>query len=103
MYDIARVQMDGGAKCNVTNNINLLKNVQWYNHWFGPKAWMKGAMSDKSSCHMLKVTCRYQLFKKENVLTFAIIISHSLHKLSYWTIICLILANSVMNIMGNQC
>ena len=28
MYDVPRAQMDGGAKCTVTNNINLLKNVR---------------------------------------------------------------------------
>ena len=26
MYDVPQAQMDGGAKCTVTNNINLLKN-----------------------------------------------------------------------------
>ena len=32
MYDVPQNQMDdGGAKCTVTNNINLLKNVQRYN------------------------------------------------------------------------
>ena len=34
MYDVPHAQMDGGAKCMVTNNINLLKNVLWYNQWF---------------------------------------------------------------------
>ena len=38
--------MDGGAKCMVTNNINLLKNVWWYNQWFCPKAPMRGATSN---------------------------------------------------------
>ena len=27
MYNILRAQMDGSAKCTVTNNINLLKNI----------------------------------------------------------------------------
>ena len=34
MYDVPCTQIDGGAKCMVTNNINLLKNVRWYNQWF---------------------------------------------------------------------
>ena len=29
MYDLPRAQMDGGAKCTVTNNLHLLKNVKW--------------------------------------------------------------------------
>ena len=37
--------MDGGAKCTVTNNINLLKNVHWYNQWFCSRARMKGETS----------------------------------------------------------
>ena len=31
MYDLPRAQMDGGAKCTVTNNLHLLKDVKWYN------------------------------------------------------------------------
>ena len=34
MYDLPWSQMDGGSKCTITNNINLLKNVRWYNQWF---------------------------------------------------------------------
>ena len=34
MYDLPRAQMDGGAKCTVTNNLHLFKNVKWYNQWF---------------------------------------------------------------------
>ena len=34
MYDVPQAQMNGGTKCTVTNNINLLKNIRWYNHWF---------------------------------------------------------------------
>lgn len=34
MYDVSHSQMDGSAKCTVTNNINLLKNMHWYNQWF---------------------------------------------------------------------
>ena len=30
----------------VTNNINILKNVQWHNWWFEPKVRMKGTTSD---------------------------------------------------------
>ena len=30
IYDLPREQMDDGAKCTITNNINLLKNVKWY-------------------------------------------------------------------------
>ena len=46
MYDHPWAQMDYGAKCTITNNINLLKNLQWYNQWFWPRARMKGALSD---------------------------------------------------------
>ena len=46
MYDVPCVQMDGSAKCTVTNNINLLKDVRWYNQFFQPKARMKVAISD---------------------------------------------------------
>ena len=38
--------MDGGAKCTVTNNLHLLKDVKWYNRWFRPKVRMKGTTSD---------------------------------------------------------
>ena len=43
MYDLPRAQMDGGAKCTITNNINLLKNVKWYSRWFLPWVKMRGA------------------------------------------------------------
>ena len=46
MYNLLRVQMDGDAKCTVTNNLHLLKDVKWYNHWFRPKVTMKDATSD---------------------------------------------------------
>lgn len=46
MYGFPLAQMDSGAKCTVTNNINLLNNVMWYNQWFQPKVQMKGATSD---------------------------------------------------------
>ena len=36
MYDVPQAQIDGSTKCTVTNNINLLKNVCWYNNWFQP-------------------------------------------------------------------
>lgn len=44
-YDLPRAQMDGGAKCTITNNINLLKNVKWYSRWFLPRVKMQGATS----------------------------------------------------------
>ena len=46
MYDVPRVQMDGGAKCTLINNINLLKNIWSYKQWFCPKARMRGATSN---------------------------------------------------------
>ena len=46
MYDVPKVQIIGGTKCTVKNNINLLKNVKWYNQWFCPKARMRGAASN---------------------------------------------------------
>ena len=59
MYDLPRAQMDGGAKCTVTNNLYLLKDVKWYNQWFRPKVTMKGATSDKSLYLKLKVTFKF--------------------------------------------
>ena len=46
IYDVTCAQIDSHAKCIVTNNISLLKNVSWYNQWFQPKARMKGATSN---------------------------------------------------------
>lgn len=37
--------MDGGEKCNITNNLHLLKDVKWYNRWFRPNITTKGATS----------------------------------------------------------
>ena len=31
-YDDPRAQMDGGAKCSVTNIVEILRNVTWFNH-----------------------------------------------------------------------
>ena len=45
MYDVPRAQMDGGAKCSVTNNLLLLKHVRFYNKFFPCKTKMKGATS----------------------------------------------------------
>lgn len=46
MYDVPQSQINSSEKCTVTNNNNLLKNVDWYNHWFQLKAQMKGATSN---------------------------------------------------------
>ena len=46
MYDVPRAQIDGGLKCTVTKNINLLKNILWYNCWFHPHVQIKGARSN---------------------------------------------------------
>ena len=46
MYDLPQAQMDGGAKCTVTNNLRLLKDVKWYNRWFRPTVTIKGATSN---------------------------------------------------------
>ena len=43
MYDGARAQMDGGAKCTVTNKLELLHDVRFYNRRFKPNKQMKGA------------------------------------------------------------
>ena len=48
LYDVPRAQMDGGAKCTVTNNLNLLCKVKWYNRWFRPRCQMKGATSEQT-------------------------------------------------------
>ena len=45
MYDLPRTQMDGGAKCTITDNINLFKNVKWYNRRFLSRVKMRGATS----------------------------------------------------------
>ena len=45
MYDVPRAQMDGGAKCSVTNNLLLLKIVRFYNKLFPCRTKMKGATS----------------------------------------------------------
>lgn len=46
MFDVPKAQMDGGSKGTVTNNINISKNIKWYNHWFHPCVQMKGATSN---------------------------------------------------------
>lgn len=46
MYDGIRAQMDGGAKCIVTNKIELLHDIRFYSKLFPPKVKMKGATSN---------------------------------------------------------
>ena len=46
MYDGIRAQMDGGAQRTVTNNVNLLTKVRWYDKKFRPRHTMKGATSE---------------------------------------------------------
>ena len=48
LYDVPRAQMDLGAKCSVTNNLNLLCKVKWYNRWFRPRCQMKGVTYRKT-------------------------------------------------------
>ena len=48
MYDGIRAQMDGGAKCTVTNKLELLHDRRFYNKFFPPKVRMKGATSEKT-------------------------------------------------------
>ena len=43
IYDGVRAQMDGGAKCTVTNKLELLHDIRFYNRLFKPKVKMKGA------------------------------------------------------------
>ena len=45
MYDGIRAQMDGGAKCTVTNKIEFLHDVRFYDKKFQPKVKMQGATS----------------------------------------------------------
>ena len=42
-----RAQMDGGAKCSVTNEIKLLKRVTWYSKKFPARVKFKGATSNE--------------------------------------------------------
>ena len=44
-YDDPRAQMDNGAKCSVTNIVDILRDVKWYNKKFKPPVHMKGATS----------------------------------------------------------
>ena len=46
MYDGVRAQMDGGANCTVTNKLELLHDVCFYDKSFKPKVTMKGATSE---------------------------------------------------------
>ena len=45
MYDGVCAQMDGGAQRSVTNNIDLLIDVRWYDRKFRPRHTIKGATS----------------------------------------------------------
>ena len=45
-YDDPRAQMDGGAKCSVTNILEILRNITWFDKKKNPKpVHMKGATS----------------------------------------------------------
>ena len=45
-YDDPRAQMDGGAKCSVTNILEILRNVTWFDKKKNPApVHMKGATS----------------------------------------------------------
>ncbi len=46
MYDEIWAQMDGGTKRTVTNKIELLYDIRFYNKLFLPKVKMKGATSE---------------------------------------------------------
>jgi hypothetical protein len=46
LYDSLRAQIDGGAKVSVTNNLDLLTDIRFYNKKFKPKHKMKGATSE---------------------------------------------------------
>lgn len=48
LYDVPRSQMDSGAKCSVTNKLNLLCKVKWYNKWFRPRCQIKGATCEEN-------------------------------------------------------
>ena len=42
-YDDPKAQMDNGAKCSVTNIVEILQNVRWYDDKFKAPVHMKGA------------------------------------------------------------
>ena len=46
-FDFPRAQIDGGAKSSVTNLLEILHNVKWYNDKFKCRVYMKGATSKK--------------------------------------------------------
>ena len=46
-YNNPRAQMHGGAKCSVTNIVEILRNVTWFDHHKRAPVRMKGATSGK--------------------------------------------------------
>ena len=46
-YDDPRAQMDGGARCSVTNLIDILHDVEFYDEKFKAPIKMKGATSEE--------------------------------------------------------
>ena len=48
LYDFNRAQMYGGAKCTVTNNLSLLRKVNWYARLFNPPCQMKDSPYEKT-------------------------------------------------------
>ena len=46
-YDDPRAQMDGSAKCSITNIIDILRNVIWFDQHNGSSVCMCGATSGK--------------------------------------------------------
>ena len=46
-FDFPRAQIDGGAKSSVTNLLEVLHDVRWYNDKFKCPVYMRGATSKK--------------------------------------------------------
>ena len=46
-YDCPRAQIDGGAKCSVTNILDILHDINFYDEKFKPPVKMKGATSEE--------------------------------------------------------
>ena len=53
-YDDPRAQMDCGAKCSVTNIVEILQNVTWFNQNKRAPVRMRGATSGKIIIPMAK-------------------------------------------------
>ena len=59
-YDDPRAQMDGGAKCSVTNIVEILQNVTWFDQRKQAPVRVRGATSGKIIIPLAKEWLRVQ-------------------------------------------